>query len=143
VVTLGAAWIALSAYPALVLASSGTVSGSLIGQLVFAIGVGLYGGSSLTAMLELFPTAYRGRGHAISYQLGVAIFGGSTPFIATWLVGRFASPLAPGIYVAIVGAISFIAIQFVPETRGARLRTSIDASRPEPDDEGTVAHRLR
>ncbi|WP_233853009.1 MFS transporter [Paraburkholderia sp. HD33-4] len=128
IVSLGAVWIALSAFPALWLASSGTVEGALIGQVVFGIGVGIYGAASMTAMLEVFPTAYRATGHAISYQFSVAVFGGTTPFIATWLVHKFNSPLAPGVYTAIVGAVGLLAIQFVPETRHLKLRTSTEDS---------------
>ena len=128
IVSLGALWIALTAYPALWLASTGGAQGAFIGQMVFGVGVGIYGASSMTAMLEVFPTAYRATGHAISYQLAVAIFGGTTPFIATWLIHKFDSPLAPAVYTATIGLLGFIAVQFVPETRHVQLRTAIEGS---------------
>ncbi|WP_233852968.1 MFS transporter [Paraburkholderia sp. HD33-4] len=129
---IGSLWIAISAYPSVWLVSLGTVEGAMLGQILFAIGVGLYGGASMTATLEVFPTAYRATGHAISYQLAAAIMGGTTPLIATWLVAKFGTPTAPGIYTAVCGLIAFVAIQFVPETRGIQLRQSIEGSPEDP-----------
>lgn len=138
---IGSLWIAIAAYPSVWLASLGTVEGALLGQILFAVGVGLYGGASMTATLEVFPTAYRATGHAISYQLAAAIMGGTTPLIATWLVGKFASPTAPGVYTAACGLVAFIAIQFVPETRWVKLRHSIEND--SVDGIGGVAREAR
>lgn len=125
IMTLGAAWVALAAYPALHLAASGTFVGALFGQILLAIGVGIYSGAAFITMPELFPTAYRATGLSISYQLAVAVFGGTTPFIAAWLVAVSGSPLAPGVYTAAAGVVGLILIQWVPETRWTRLRTSV------------------
>ncbi|MDR5752382.1 MULTISPECIES: MFS transporter [unclassified Caballeronia] len=125
IMSIGTAWLAVVSYPAVYLSASGTLMGAIIGQFLVAIGVGLYGGAAFTAMPELFPTSFRATGHAVSYQLSVAIFGGTTPFIATWLVGSFGSPLAPGVYTALIAAAGLIALRFVPETNGVRLRTSV------------------
>lgn len=133
VMSIGAAWIALTAYPALWLASSGGWVGALVGQVAFGVGVGLYGASSMTTMLEIFPTAYRATRHAISYQLSAAVFGGTTPFIATWLIRHFASPLAPAFYVALAGLGCLMATRFVPETRNVKLRSSEGGSSQEAD----------
>jgi MHS family proline/betaine transporter-like MFS transporter len=126
VMTFGAAWVALAAYPALHMAASGTFLGALVGQLLLATGVGIYSGAAFITMPELFPTAYRATGLSISYQLAVAVFGGTTPFIATWLVRATGSPLAPGVYTAAAGIIGLVLIQWVPETRWTRLRTSVE-----------------
>jgi MFS transporter, MHS family, proline/betaine transporter len=128
IMSIGAAWVALSAYPALYLAASGTFVGALAGQTLLAIGVGVYSGAAFITMPELFPTTFRATGLSISYQLAVAVFGGTTPFIATWLVSAYGSPLAPGYYTAAAGLIGLILIQRVPETRWTRLRTSVDES---------------
>ena len=124
VLTAGAIWIAFAAYPAILLAASGTFYGALLGQILVAIGVGLYGGAAFTAAVEFFPTSFRATGHAVAYQLAVAIFGGTTPLIATWLVGHFATPVAPGYYVIAIAVTGVVAIQFVPETKSVSLRTA-------------------
>jgi MHS family proline/betaine transporter-like MFS transporter len=140
VLTAGAIWIACAAYPAILLAASGTFSGALMGQTLVAIGIGLYGGAAFTAAVEFFPTSFRATGHAVAYQLAVAIFGGTTPLIATWLVGHFATPVAPGYYVIAVAVIGVVAIQFVPETKSVSLRTAAADRQPSEGllDEQTV-----
>ncbi|SAK98446.1 major facilitator transporter [Caballeronia calidae] len=129
---IGSLWIAICAYPCVWLASSGTFSGALLGQVIFAAGIGIYGGAAMVATLEVFPTAYRGTGHAISFQLSAAIMGGTTPLIATWLVTKFSSTTAPGVYTAIVGILAFVAVQFVPETRNVSLRHSVEDADSDP-----------
>lgn len=124
ILSFGAAWLAFAAYPGVYLAANGTISGALIGQLLLVVGVGLYGGACFVAAPEFFPTSFRATGHAISYQLSVAVFGGTTPFIGTLLVQISGSPLAPAYYVAFVAVACLILTQFVPETKGVRLRTS-------------------
>lgn len=133
IMSVGAACVAVVSYPALYLAASGTFWGAMTGQMLIAIGVGIYGGAAFTAMPELFPTSFRATGHAISYQISVAVFGGTTPFVATWLVGFFKSPLAPGIYTAVIALIGLVSIQIVPETNGVRLRTSVGIPTNEPN----------
>ncbi|TAL93179.1 MAG: MFS transporter [Paraburkholderia sp.] len=126
VLTLGATWLAFAAYPAIHLAASGTFSGAVIGQILFAIGLGINGGASFVAAPEFFPTSFRATGHAISYQITVAVFGGTSPFIATFLTQAIGTPLAPALYVTGIALACLIATQFVPETRGVRLRTSVE-----------------
>lgn len=124
ILRIGAAWLAAVAYPAVMLAATGTLTGAILGQVLLALGIGLYGGASFAAAAEYFPTAYRATGHAIAYQVAVALFGGGTPYVATWLVHTFSSPQAPSSYVFLVALVSVFAIRFVPETRGMSLRSA-------------------
>jgi MFS transporter, MHS family, proline/betaine transporter len=128
ILSIGAALTALAVYPALDLAASGTFAGAVTGQVMLTACLGLYGGACFVAAPEFFPTAFRATGHAISYQLSVAIFGGTSPFIATYLVQAFGSPLAPAFYVGFIALVCLIATQFIPETHGVRLRTSVQAT---------------
>ncbi|CAI8885216.1 MULTISPECIES: MFS transporter [Burkholderia] len=141
VLTFGAAWLALAAYPAMHLAASGTFSGAVIGQVLLAIGLGINGGANFVAAPEFFPTSFRATGHAISYQISVATFGGTSPFIATYLTQAIGTPLAPALYVTAIALVCLIATQFVPETRGIRLRTSVEGT---PNDaSAAVLHDAR
>ncbi|RQS24847.1 MULTISPECIES: MFS transporter [unclassified Burkholderia] len=135
VLTFGAAWLALAAYPAMHLAASGTFSGAVTGQVLLAIGLGINGGANFVAAPEFFPTSFRATGHAISYQISVALFGGTSPFIATYLTQAIGTPLAPALYVTAIALVCLVATQFVPETRGIRLRTSVEGA---PSDAGTA-----
>ncbi|GAB7551196.1 MFS transporter [Novosphingobium sp. 11B] len=124
VILMGAVWITLAAYPAVALAATGEIYSALLGQTLLAIGIGLYAGAAFTIMPELFPTTFRATGHAISYQLAVAVFGGTTPFIATWLVGVFDTKIAPGIYTTAVCGGALLLLRWIPETKGISLRTA-------------------
>jgi MFS transporter, MHS family, proline/betaine transporter len=122
----GAAWLFATAYPAFLLAGSGSVVAALVGQMLIAVGVAVYSSALLVGLVELFPTALRCRGHGISYNVAVAVFGGTTPFIAAALVAATGSPVAPAFYaMAMIGTIGLAGILLVPETRNVTLRTSI------------------
>lgn len=132
----GAAWLFVTAYPAFVLASSGTLVGAFVGQLFLAVGVALYASALFVGLIELFPTAVRCRSHGISYNLSVALFGGTTPLVATALIGATGLTVAPAFYaMALIGTLGLAGILMVPETKDVDLRTSVyrrdarDASR--------------
>ena len=47
----------------------------------------------------IFPPGVRSTGLALTYALGVAIFGGTATYVITWLVGVTGNPLASTDYV--------------------------------------------
>ena len=47
----------------------------------------------------IFPRAVRATGLALTYSVGVAIFGGTATYVVTWLVGVTGDPLASTYYV--------------------------------------------
>jgi MHS family proline/betaine transporter-like MFS transporter len=86
----------------------------IVVQIIFALLIGFYSGAGPAAICELFPTLGRSMWMSASYSLAVAIFGGFAPFIATWLIARTGSPLAPTYYLiasAIVTTIVFLRLR--------------------------------
>jgi MHS family proline/betaine transporter-like MFS transporter len=68
----------------------------------------------------------RCRGHGISYNISVAIFGGATPIIATALISWSGSSIAPAVYAMIlIGTVGLAGVLLVPETKGVSLRSSV------------------
>jgi MHS family proline/betaine transporter-like MFS transporter len=59
---------------------------------------------------------------SVGYSLSVAIFGGFAPYIATWLIDRTGSPIAPTYYLIASGVVSFIVIWSFRETAHQELR---------------------
>jgi len=53
---------------------------------IFAIPVSISQAVLPVTMVEMFPTRVRYTGVSITYNLGMALFGGSTPVICTWLI---------------------------------------------------------
>jgi MHS family proline/betaine transporter-like MFS transporter len=69
-------------------------------------------GNTLTIMIENCPAEVRYSGIAFSYNLGMALFGGTTPLVITLLTERFGL-LAPAYYLMIMASISLIAISSI------------------------------
>jgi hypothetical protein len=62
----------------------------------------------------------RGIGVSLSFAVAVTIFGGFTPFIATWLIAETGNSLSPRFYIMFTAALSIIAIAFVHRRRYPR-----------------------
>jgi len=77
--------------------------------------------ASLVLVPELLPRAIRATGVSIAYALGVSLFGGTTQFIVTWLLGATADPTSPAWYVTVTSLITLAAMWAMPESRGRRL----------------------
>lgn len=96
------------AYPAFMLMSVGLPAAILAEVGLLVIFSGVYG-TSAAVMIELFPTSVRYSGASIPYNVSVAAFGGSAPFIATLLISVTGNDLAPAFYVIAAAIISLIA----------------------------------
>jgi MFS family permease len=59
-------------------------------------------------LVEMFPTRIRYTSMSLPYHIGNGIFGGLTPFIATYLAGITSDPLAGLWYPMAVAAITFV-----------------------------------
>jgi MFS family permease len=57
----------------------------------------------------IFPPEIRSTGLALTYALGVTIFGGTATYIVTWLVGVTGDPLASTYYVMAANAVLLLA----------------------------------
>jgi len=79
------------------------------------------GAASMTAIPELLPASFRATGLAIAYSIGVSLFGGSTQFIITWLIGATGNPAAPAWYMAAASVVSALAMLALPESRDRQL----------------------
>lgn len=78
--------------------------------MTVAILFGLYASSTYATMSELLPTRIRSTGIAVAYNIPVAVFGGSAPFISTWLIQRTGDISSPWYFYVGTGVISIIAL---------------------------------
>ena len=86
----------------------------LLSQIVFAVGLAMVFGPFGAMMAELFPARVRMSAVSIGYNLGFAVFGGTAPFIATYLIDVTGDRLSPSFYLiasAIVSLIVFVRIR--------------------------------
>ncbi len=79
-----------------------------------------YSGVLPSQLAELFPTPIRGIGVSLSFAVAVTIFGGFTPFVATWLIAVTGNNLSPSFYIMFTAALSIIALAFVRRRRYPR-----------------------
>lgn len=78
---------------------------------------GISGAATIIAIPELLPRAVRATGLSIAYAVGVTIFGGTTQFIVTWLIGATGHAEAPAWYVAATSLLAAWAVTRLPESR--------------------------
>ncbi len=81
----------------------------------------LSGAASLVAIPELFPRRLRALGMSIAYAIGVALFGGTTQFVVTWLIGETGNPASPALYVTVTSVVAAIGMYYLPETNNRPL----------------------
>ncbi len=109
-------------YPYFLVLSSSVVALMIVAQ-VLAWGFQSMYIAQLILQPELFPTRARVTGMSLIYQLNVAIFGGTTPLIATYLISLTDWRLAPIIWGFAAIAISLAVTLLIKETRGIDLTT--------------------
>ncbi len=100
---------AIVVYPLFLWIDTGALIAVIIAQLVFAIFSGFLQGATPVAMVEQFPARLRYSAMATGYNLTIAIFGGTAPLVATWLVQETGDLAAPAWYLATVAVISLVA----------------------------------
>src|SRR5699024_7945171 len=69
----------------------------------------------------IFRTNVRNGGFSIAYNVSTAAFGGTAPFIITWLISITNYSYVPAFYLMAAGAIALIATIRIRESAGAPL----------------------
>lgn len=126
VLIAGATWLILLSFPAFELIASGTTIGAFAGQLIIVVGATITASSSYVVVLELFPTSVRGTGHAFSYNVGNAVFGGTAPLFAALLITGTGISAAPAFLIIAVALLGLVVTIFTPETRNVQLRSAAE-----------------
>lgn len=128
---LGYALNLMLAVPAFVALTAGTGDGmlwSLLPIVAMTLVYCLSAGTGLVVMLEGFPPALRATALGVSYSVGVAVFGGTTPVAVAWLSGHEGGALAPGLYLMGAVVVSLVALRFYPEAASAEPDALADAT---------------
>jgi MHS family proline/betaine transporter-like MFS transporter len=106
----------------------GEPSGLLLGYVLVGLALGTL--VPPTFLGELFPTRLRYSGLSLTYGLASALFGGTAPALAAFLVQRTGSGLAPAWYATALTAVALACVLRAPETVGRPLDAGGDGSRP-------------
>jgi MHS family proline/betaine transporter-like MFS transporter len=86
-------------------------------QVLTTVFVSAYMGPFFAIVATLFPVASRYTGLSISYNIASALFGGTAPLMATVIMERSGSVLAPGWYVSLCAVLSLIALSTIREEK--------------------------
>jgi MHS family proline/betaine transporter-like MFS transporter len=122
----GAVGFVVFAYPLFMLLNTGSLVAAIAAHAGLAAIESVFVSASLAAGAELFATRVRSSGYSIGYNVSVALFGGTAPYVATWLVARTGNELAPAYYVIAAAIITLATVMTMRETAAQPLRQTVD-----------------
>lgn len=107
-----ATMLLLLSYPTFTLLLTPGFSSIVLGHVLFAMLVGIYIAPVPALLVEIFPTRVRYTGMALSYNISAAVFGGTAPMVAQWLINETGDAHSIAYYVMVCAVISLIALFF-------------------------------
>lgn len=84
----------------------GNVAMIIAAETVFALILTVNDGTLATFLAESFPTAVRYSGFALSFNSANALVGGTSPFVATWLIKVTGTAIAPAFYLTFISLLA-------------------------------------
>jgi MHS family proline/betaine transporter-like MFS transporter len=138
---VGSLAFAVGGYPLFLLLNSGSLRGAIAAHCGLAVIEAVYVSAAVAAGVELFATRVRYSGFSIGYNICVAAFGGTTPYVVTWLTAQTANNVAPAYYVVVAAIVSLLTILTIRETAGRPLPQGVadEMFQSEPDVRGAAA----
>jgi MHS family proline/betaine transporter-like MFS transporter len=106
-----AAFLLLS-YPLFSLLLMKDLNSIILGHIFFAVLVSIYTAPVMPVLVEIFPTRVRYTGMALSYNISAAVFGGTAPLVAQWLINQTGDVHSIAYYVMACAVISLTALFF-------------------------------
>ena len=107
---IGAAGLAITAYPSFVWLISGDLPLMWAAYVWLTMLMACYLGPFFAVVVTLFPTAQRYTGLSAGYNIAAALFGGTAPLVATLLVEWSGNVLSPSLYLSLCALISLSVI---------------------------------
>lgn len=124
-------WIAISlflltvvAWPlhAWMLSSGGSLYVVVLAHALVFLLLAIPLGSAPALFVEMFPESDRLSGYSVAFNLGLGVFGGLTPMIATSLIATTGVVTAPAMYLAVTAFIAVLALIAMPDRSREPLR---------------------
>jgi len=98
----------ICAYPVFLLVASTNVAIATAGVVIFALMIAPIGALIPVMMTEIFPVGVRNRASGVSYNISLAIFGGTAPLVALGLRQWTKLDTAPAFYIMACAALSLM-----------------------------------
>jgi MHS family proline/betaine transporter-like MFS transporter len=109
---------AVAVVPLFALVRTGTV-GAIVGLVLLGFLLGTLVSTSIVAMTEVFPVRVRAAGSSLGYTVSLALFGGTAPFVATFLVSATGSTLSPAYYIVFTALLGLAGSLALPAASAA------------------------
>jgi len=117
IMMFGALGVAIAIIPYFYVLQLGYLSLAFIAQLIIAVPAACFFAVCPVAMVEMVPAEVRYSVSSFGYNVGAAIFGGTTPLIAMLLIHETHNQLSPSYYLIVCAIITFTACIFMTETK--------------------------
>lgn len=124
VVMCGCLALVTLSMPAQLLIENGQTVSTLFGLLIMGLTLALFSGTLPSTLPALFPTDIRQGSLSISFNVSVALFGGTVATVMTALVKATGDLHWPAYYLMIAGAIGAISMWFTRESANMSLSGS-------------------
>jgi MHS family proline/betaine transporter-like MFS transporter len=108
-------------FPLFTLLASGSLWKIYFAMSVFTFIFSLYLPTAFVSMIELFNTEIRYTGLSLGFNIGLAIFGGTCPLIATWLIEVSGNNSSPAFYLMIAAICALLISSLIPEKSGQEI----------------------
>jgi MFS transporter, MHS family, proline/betaine transporter len=115
VMTSGAVATLVGIYPFLSLLTSGNTIGVVSAQFILVVLAAWFQGPMNLFMASLFSPETRYSGLAFSYNVGIAMFGGTTSMICMFLVNWTNNPVAPAFYAILGASIGLVSVIYAKQ----------------------------
>ncbi|MGX9788911.1 MFS transporter [Mycobacterium sp. MMS18-G62] len=112
----GALAFAVLGYPLFLLLNSGSLAAAIAAHCALAGIEAVYVSAAVAAGVELFSTRVRYSGFSIGYNICVAAFGGTTPYVVSWLTAQTGKHAAPAYYIVAAAVVSLLTLLTLGET---------------------------
>lgn len=102
------------AWQAFAVAGEAGSGGLWFAQIAFALLLALVMGAAPAMLAEQFRPEYRVSAHAVAFNIGIGMVGGTAPLVAVALIKTTSSSMAPAVYLivaAVVSAASILAMR--------------------------------
>ena len=123
-IAIALAALALVAWPlhAWMLAAHGSPGSVVTAHAVTFLLLAVPLGSGPAFFAEMFPERDRLSGYSVAFNVGMGVFGGMTPMIATSLIALTGRATAPAAYLGIAALVAVVALAMTPDFSRRPLR---------------------
>lgn len=112
---------AIFSWEAFRLAEHGGGGGLWASQLTLALLLAIVMGAAPAMLAEQFRAGYRVSAHAVTFNIGIGIAGGTAPMVAVALIQAFSNTMVPAAYLIAAAVLSAVSVLALHENSRVRL----------------------